>query len=842
MLFHPISRILQLLGLIGCVLLTPLAVTAQTGGQPPLIAVSGSNGLIASPPTPVTLTVQVTDRSGALMSGQTVLFIAPATGASGTFQNAAPDGATFLRVATGDNGLASAVLVPNSTPGVFFVEAGVEDTPAATSFGITTLAPFAAPSLSPDDARSAVKQQFLAGLIEDETVRLHGPVLLPAGTVLSTNQPLSQPFTVASDSWFLWIDPFPLARFGHSSQFILLDANSPPDFGVARVTNETFWPIVNLPGSGGPAGLLPPSRTNGTLAAAGPSLRRLLQSLPTDAPLSATCAIVIYGGDERNQKLDVQNMADFFSGTLKIPTVLTHKDGNGNLQPSDIMSLQDQVSQSIKQGCKKVFLYISSHGGVAETYDVKDELGGNHLSGFIALASNDNGTLKQQDLTFESLGKILKPFGAAQVEVCIILDSCFSANAIAAFQNQGFNGTIITAADRSSYSNGSYFAIANGGHFTEGLIKVWTDLMPGPNNLVPLTTVYTTLKAKGDQLFVFDNPLSGNPQISTIDADGGIFPVSDFFIPANDPKGTPVKLVINRPPGVTGSVVVTVMLTDTRVATFDGQPQTSFALKDGVNSVFVMVTPVTDGFTQYTVRTQDGNNKTYTGKARIVVGNGYLLNPTALTLKVGESGTTTLTRILPELQSQANLFTFSGSPSGIASLGSNTAFFNEGDVRRSISVTGNAPGTVTFTGKDLAGDVVSFTVVVTGPPATCPTTPVSFDSMFAVIQDLGHSAAFAGLTRGVITITPMGSQVKVTGDRDQIAPATGAFDPLGCSFTIDGVATGTIAGFDNVHVTYKNFKIGGPGFNTLTGEYDLATKGDFFGEPPIIYSVTGTKK
>jgi hypothetical protein len=65
---------------------------------------------------------------------------------------------------------------------------------------------------------------------EEETMRLHGPVLVAPGTVIKADGPNTPeypvaPFTAPTLSWFFWLDEDPKAGFVHPVKFITLDAN-----------------------------------------------------------------------------------------------------------------------------------------------------------------------------------------------------------------------------------------------------------------------------------------------------------------------------------------------------------------------------------------------------------------------------------------------------------------------------------------------------------------------------------------------------------------------------------------------------------------------------------------
>ena len=107
-----------------------------------------ANGKLVAPGRSVKLKAKVTDRAGRPLSGRSVLFVAPETGPTGTFQGASPAGATFIRRTTNAAGVASAKLVTNATPGVFLVDAVVEPAEGAASGASTSTLVFPSSLLS----------------------------------------------------------------------------------------------------------------------------------------------------------------------------------------------------------------------------------------------------------------------------------------------------------------------------------------------------------------------------------------------------------------------------------------------------------------------------------------------------------------------------------------------------------------------------------------------------------------------------------------------------------------------------------------------------------------------
>ena len=143
----------------GMALFTDLS--GVTAGTYQLAAQSGSLGSATSPPFRITpgppaviratagtpqsaavltafvapLEVAVTDTSGNPISGVSVFFTAPTSGASGTF-----GGSSSASIITGDRGTASATLTANGTPGTYVVSAAIAAVAGPATFSLTNVA------------------------------------------------------------------------------------------------------------------------------------------------------------------------------------------------------------------------------------------------------------------------------------------------------------------------------------------------------------------------------------------------------------------------------------------------------------------------------------------------------------------------------------------------------------------------------------------------------------------------------------------------------------------------------------------------------------------------------
>src|SRR2546430_340468 len=97
-----------------------------------IVPADGLGATFAQPQSTVNLQVVVQDSLGNPLSGQSVLFIAPATGPGGEFTPGRAD--TQARVVTGNDGRVAVPFYTNNLAGPFMVSAWLEGTASATHF------------------------------------------------------------------------------------------------------------------------------------------------------------------------------------------------------------------------------------------------------------------------------------------------------------------------------------------------------------------------------------------------------------------------------------------------------------------------------------------------------------------------------------------------------------------------------------------------------------------------------------------------------------------------------------------------------------------------------------
>jgi hypothetical protein len=129
---------------------------------------------------PTALAVQVLDFAGNPVSGVTVTFKAPTSGASGTFAG----GATTVTVSTDSSGDATApTFTANGTTGSYKVTASIQGVTTKAKFALTNTSGAAAPGRSASASSSADSGAIAGALRALPTV--NGPVSSPAGQASS---------------------------------------------------------------------------------------------------------------------------------------------------------------------------------------------------------------------------------------------------------------------------------------------------------------------------------------------------------------------------------------------------------------------------------------------------------------------------------------------------------------------------------------------------------------------------------------------------------------------------------------------------------------------------------
>jgi hypothetical protein len=588
--------------------------------QPPLISVrNAQNGRILTPQSESRLEVLVTDRSGRPLRDTTVLFLAPESGAGGSFKEATPAGTTFFRTRTNRSGIATTTFVANAIRGVYLVEAIVEGTEAATTFAMTNVPTRITPALSPDRARSAVREQLLVNATEDETLRVYGPVLLEPGTLVasageeSTFFPTA-PFTTDKRMWLFWVDEIPLAMFAHTTRFVLLNASdtTPDLFSEARITLEGWWPTVTLPGASEPVPLLPPSylRTIPSASSAPAEFLEAPEEPAQNAPPDA-CAIIIYG--------PFDNDPDPGASAKKIKKVLVEKklvrDSEENIfmPRPDRPATREDVAQFLEaaktKNCKKLYFYYNGHGNQRNAPGVHHRAGGMHLQ---------RGKDPTENMSYKDLAMGLEEVKPS--ELCVLIDDCFAGEACEWLQGRSLKGFFVSAADRDHVSYRATFG--RGAKYTNAFVTCWCDKNADNNGdgTVSWQEAYDCVIATSTDPQVKEPKPKGVPIDPTA---GRNFPLADVCIMKEGEKAT---VVLQRPPDLLGRISGTLTILNPNVATFAGvtgdQTLEISIRADEQDSGPIMICGLTQGFTTYVFmgREQDFTGQAFKGVGVIQVG------------------------------------------------------------------------------------------------------------------------------------------------------------------------------------------------------------------------------
>ena len=807
------------------------ARVGPTDSATPLISVSGArNGLVLTPGQKSKLKVQVTDRAGKPLSDVGVLLVAPEFGASGTFKGAQPKGAAFIRTRTDGNGNASAKVIANNTRGVYLLDAIVEGVEAATTFAVTNVAADVNPALAPDQARLAVKHQLLFDTVEDETLLLHGPVLLEAGTLVASGGPGSTffpttPFTTTKLMWLFWVDENPLALFAHPTRFVLLDASdSAPDLtNKARVTREDWWPVVTLPGASETAALLPPLNSTVTPALAASTVDSAKRESPAvDAPTDA-CAIVIYGPNVTTAfdavdvgKKDANNVKKFLIDNKLVPASNVYTSGDAQTPPTStnapatIDDLERLLNLAKSNGCKKLYLYINAHGARRLRLNVEAGGGGTLISGGFDL--KEKGTNDTDIVRFSDFALLLKPLKG--MELCVIQDTCFSGELCEWLQGAGFTGTFVSSADRDHTSLYNGFGSA----FTNALLKCWGDPKADLNNdgNVTLEEAYKWTIANSDE-----DVTGSKPKESAINPLApNVYPLEDLVIP----RDGSVNVVVKRPESVPLSSVfkATITITDSSVASVDSTANVTLQPGQESATLPVKISGNRNGSTSYTIEGRDTTTgQAFSGQALIQVGGFYSVKPDPLIIKKGDRMTAFLSRFGPLVQTPRDVtLKIKSRDESIAKPVNDTITLPRLSEERDFDVQGLADGETTIDVIDeVYGFRTSFKVIVTSQVARVDElktddgtpenfvllnnlmfvnrlTPVSYPSTLQTIRiDFGQIPNQP---------SPIGQQIRLIAFQD---PSGSGRPPNNPAFVVNQMVT-------IPHLGFVDFPVNGPTINS----------------------------
>ena len=498
-----------------------------------IAAVDCEAGFVVAPGAPITLRAIARGADGAPLSGADVVFVAPESGPSGTFQAADPAGPSYARVKTGPDGIATATLTANGESGVYLVEAQVAgyETLGAT-FAVTQ--GVAAPPVSLKDARCKIDALPEAN---PQTSSVHGPFVLAAGARIVAAGPTQEPpapVDVMAPSLFFWIDERPKSKFEHPTRFVLLDASDPA--AAPSLTSARYWPTVSIAEGAPPVDLISALSTNPTKLPEHtpilPASRAVgvdieMRTRPLDLkPGPGACAIVITGEPDEYLKEDARRMSKMFREHLG---VRTYEKTSPSGQPvgSTIDDIKSFIERAKKDGCTKVYFYVSAHGGTTALDKMPQPDGTRGL------------------ITYASIAEIMIENFGGDIPVCIVIDACYSGGAIEAFQGVGLRGTIMTAADIANESRASkgLFGIGMGSYFSEEYRLAWRRAASNDtngDNVLSDEEIFDFIKRHGT-----GNVVEPNPQLTKLLPEPVTTPGPELTITCPGAEST---LVVPPPP------------------------------------------------------------------------------------------------------------------------------------------------------------------------------------------------------------------------------------------------------------------------------------------------------
>lgn len=314
-------------------------------------------------------------------------------------------------------------------------------------------------------------------------------------------------------------------------------------------------------------------------------------------------------------------------------------------------------------------------------------------------------------------------------------------------------------------------------------------------------------------------------------------------------SGASVSVTLQRPAFLSGGpapVTVVVDTTDAAGATVIQPVVPVLVFAPGTTSQTVMVRALGPGTATLRFNTP--------GKPLLatVYVDGYTVSPNPLRLKVGDRGAVTLQRrgllATDNVVLAAAMSTVSGDNT-VAPLPGGPVVFGPGQPSATLVFEGRKAGTVRYRMTDPLNNLtVEFDVIV-GDEAPAPTQTGcllngSASGMFTVSLDNARHDPFIRLRQAIMRwvattsgTNPMMASLQLSGSDSQTIAATGTLDLSTCTFNATG--RGTVAGFPNVTVMYRSWRID-PVNRTLMGDYLLGTGMELPTGNSITYRYSGS--
>lgn len=600
---------------------------------------------VVSPGSVRTVTITVVTPGGQPVPDLTIAFDAPPQG--GIFPDSQEPGQTTLRIPTNASGQAVASFQTGDDPGVFLVTGRLEGAVTGATFSFSNLEDPPAFAAQPTPVKRAVEswvrdQGETIGL----TSRVHGPVLVPAGSVVSSalsEHPAAQvdPLVVQQDSWLLWVDDVLFADYPHAARRVLIPASvaEPNLIAQAQIDNVTWWPEVRLPDRSlhplsVPIDLGIIAEEDGAVAALSPA------RVGEDAN---ACAIIVHGPNMGQGEQDVQNYRKHLIDTGLVPrnrTIRsTVRDSQGRLRFNSVSEseLRDLVDFAVGLNCSKVYLGLFFHGA-------DEQLGGGigvrkaGTRGEVAAPPTPQRPTQVDVLSWEKLTTILRRLG--NVRICGLVGACFSGLGLDWFQGIGFTGSLVTSSNSTevSYHN------ENGHLFVNAFIAAKTNTAADSNGdgQVSDAEARQYVVTNDTSPFTFpstnitiDRIRTSMPQDAVVSA-AGTRRIATPFVMIPTPGSAQIINITRRDTmRVDTALTVNIEIADGGVAT----TLTTLTIPAQTRSFPLVVMGLAGGTTTYKITAVDGAQR-YEGTGTIQVGH---FKSSTLNVVVPEGGETTVT-------------------------------------------------------------------------------------------------------------------------------------------------------------------------------------------------------
>lgn len=588
---------------------------------------------VTAPGAVVPLTVQAQTPGGAPVPDVTIIFNSPKSGPGGSFPDSTEDDPTIVRAQTDASGQATVNFETSDLPGLFLVTARTEGAVAGASFPFTTLAAPPAAAADPTDVKRAFEDKLRA---EGETIgltsRVHGPVLVPAGSIVSSALPEPpvlrvDPLVLDEDSWVLWIDDFIFADFPHAVRLVAAPAaaSAASVLADARTYSTSWWPEVRL--------------ADGTIHSLAPPVDLELEVEEDDdqgqGPPSVAqgaevpCGIIVSGPNMPAGQIDVVNYSRYLRGKgvrNLFRSVARQPNGRLGFVSVTEKGLEDLVARAKAAGCTKVYIGLFTHG-------VDEREGGGLFvrkegaPNEIQQGRSSKTKTASKALSWDRVTEIFR--GLGQVKLCGLVGACFSGAGLDWFQGIGFSGSLIATSNSAEVSyNGP------NGHF---VVKALLDALTANSSLTDQQALQQVLAGSGSP-FTFPGTNINVDRIKTsMPQSTNVSPTGTRALHAPpiriDAPGDTTPFILRRRSLIPQNQAVNFTLTIDNRSIAVG-PRT-VTLGAGSRSRQITFTGKDCGVTEYTLSTTVAGQR-YEGKGVIQVGD---FQPSAKSVTIVEGNT-----------------------------------------------------------------------------------------------------------------------------------------------------------------------------------------------------------